>query len=56
MYPGYTGDLDVEGSVSLNLFAEGAVIHYAVTGVDVACENGPTSGKKLETCRFIVDT
>ena len=52
MYPGYTGDLDVEGSVSLNLFSESAVIHYDVTGVDAACENGPTTGKKLETCQI----
>ena len=39
----------MEGKVSLNLFAEGVVINYDVTGVDAACQNGPTTGKKLET-------
>ena len=45
-YPGYEGDLDVEGSVSLNLYDDSVVIHYDVTGVDAACESGPTEGKK----------
>ena len=44
MYPGYAGDLDVEGKVSLNLFDDGVVIHYDMTGVDAACASGPTSG------------
>ena len=45
-YPGYEGDLDVEGSVSLNLYDDSVVIHYDVTGVDAACESGPTEGTK----------
>ena len=43
VYPGYAGDLDVEGSVSLNLLDEGIVIKYDVTGVDSACAT-PTDG------------
>ena len=46
VYPGYAGDLDVEGSVSLNLYDNSVVIQYDLTGVDTACESGPTSGNK----------
>ena len=39
----------MQGIVSLNLFGEAVVIHYDVTGVDTACENGPTNGKKFKS-------
>ena len=46
VYPGYEGDLDVEGSVTLN-FLEGLVmIQYDLTDVDPLCTT-PTDGKFL---------
>jgi hypothetical protein len=49
IYPEYSGDLDVEGSVSLNLYDDSVVIHYDVTGVDAACASGPTEGNYYNT-------
>ena len=42
-YPGYTGDLEFSGSVSLNLFDDSVMINYDLTGMDSAC-SAPTTG------------